>query len=119
MDPNKANIHLSVNKHVIFHVSLCNSHVLKHFSEVRLCNTIKTFSKTCLFCYRRVIAVYLVVTYYLLLVGNSFKTCVIYVDLKKSLVTFSLFNRYILILNRVVKSIEDIGNKVNVQQNMF
>ena len=40
--------------------------------------------------------------------GKSFKTGIIPVDLIKSLVTLFLFNRYISILNRVTKSIEDI-----------
>jgi len=44
----------------------------------------------------------------LLLVGNSFKTCMISVDLEKALQRFSLFNRYIPILNRVAKFRKDI-----------
>ena len=44
----------------------------------------------------------------LLSVGNSFKTCIITVDLYKALQCFSLFNRYIPILNRFAKSIEEI-----------
>jgi len=44
----------------------------------------------------------------LLSVGNSFKTCIITVDLRKGWQRFSLFNRYIPIFNRVAKSIEDI-----------
>jgi len=44
----------------------------------------------------------------LLSVGNSFKTCIISVDLGKALQHFSLFNRYNPILNPVAKSIEDI-----------
>jgi len=43
----------------------------------------------------------------LLSVGNSFKTWMISVDLRKAL-RFSLFNRCIPILNRVAKSMEDI-----------
>jgi len=38
----------------------------------------------------------------LLSVGNSFKSCIIYVDF------FSMFNRNIPILNRVARSIDDI-----------
>jgi len=41
----------------------------------------------------------------ILSVGNSFKICIISVDLGKTLVTLFLFNRYIPILNRVAKSI--------------
>jgi len=52
------------------------------------------------------ITVYLVIC--ILSVGNLFKTCNISVDLGKMLPRFSLFNRYILILNRVAKSIVDI-----------
>jgi len=44
----------------------------------------------------------------LLSVGNLFKTCIISVEQGKTFKRFSLFNRYISILNRVAKSIEKI-----------
>jgi len=44
----------------------------------------------------------------LLSVSNSFKTCIISVDLGKAFKCFFHFNRYIPILNRVAKSIENI-----------
>jgi len=40
--------------------------------------------------------------------GNSFKTCIISVDLGNASVILFSFNRYILFLNGVAKSIEDI-----------
>jgi len=44
----------------------------------------------------------------ILSVGKSFKTCTISVDIGKAFERISLCNRYILNLNRVAKSIEDI-----------
>jgi len=44
----------------------------------------------------------------ILTVGNSFKTCIISVNLGKALQPVFLLNRYIPILNRVAKSTEDI-----------
>jgi len=44
----------------------------------------------------------------LLSAGNSFKTCIISVDLGKALQGFDPSNRYIPILNQVAKSIEVI-----------
>ena len=67
--------------------------------------------KTCFSCCQHVygITVYLVVPLLCLLsVGNSFKTCIISVGLGRALQRFSLFNRYIPILNRVAKSIEEL-----------
>jgi len=44
----------------------------------------------------------------ILSIGNSFKTCIISVDLGKAFKRFSLFNRYIPILNPIARHIEDI-----------
>ena len=54
----------------------------------------------------------------LLLVGDSFKTCIISVIFRKALQRFSMFNRYFPILKQVAKSIEPRGH-IKVPQNKF
>jgi len=81
----------------------------KDSNEVWLCNTIRIFLKTCFFLLSTCIghnslSCGMLIKLCLLSVGNSFKTGIISVDLRR----FSLFNIYISILNRVAKSIEDI-----------